>query len=1250
MSESLSMKKILRKRVYLLVAAAWFITLTFIIDNYWTSNASLNTVQHKISGFIDDAETDFSREIKNSRFESQILEKKIRKEFIDKFSRKSYFIFAYNKNQQSSEELLFWNTSKILPPPYLRYQTDSTGFLALENGYYVWLKSESANLINIALIPIKWNYFIENNYLVNDFTVDHSMTSHYDISKDKRSNGVSVSNKKGEYYFSIFETQKENALKNNRLSLFFFLMGMLCLINFIQYLGNQFAEERSLKFSLIFLSISVFVLRLLFLMNLTPVDLRQFDLFNPTHFSSGVWIPSLGDMLLHGLSILWIILFYRNKLSVKKWNVENKKALHFVYLSLISIVLISISFLTGNLIRDLVTNADFSLDAIRFFTLTINSAIGFLVISVFILCFFLFSQCLFYLYHPLFKGNVIPLLISVCILSMAYLSFKVGAIKGGFEIYITVWLLFYIIISVKSVNRLSQNLVSTRQVFWFAFLSISVSVILLHETHNRELNNRKKFANTLKIRLNPANESMVNSTITDLRGQFLESQFYRFFDPTSSTALKDSLIKSASSSYSNNYDSEILTFTNDEKPLYNLDSGSYNEILAILSIQAKPTVYKDLFYFNQSFNQFSFIFKKEVSDSGGSLLGYLIFIANPKTEKRDALYPELFSKGNNQSIENAVDYAVAMYREGKLVNSFNDYPFPVSLKSSDFPTSDQVEIKKDGVSEWWDHAGPGKWVVIARDTNVTFELITLFSYIFCVLLLIGSVIWILMHLFSIRLNKNDLKKIWQLSIRNQIQGSILLISTISFVIIGFASIWFFVNRFESTNREKLSRVIRILDKEIRKNIGDRKGFNTVELDSSVNVLNTLESALTKISEIHGVDVNIYDISGELKYSSLSLPYNKGILSSRMNPIAFHHLLRLNESQFFQEEKIGELKYISHYIPVINDDGVSIAFLNIPYFTSETALRQEISNFLITIINLNAFVFLLAGIISLFITNRIASSFSLIAQKMQQVNLDMHNEPIVWERRDEIGALVKQYNKMVAKLEEGAAVLAKTEREGAWREMAKQVAHEIKNPLTPMKLSMQFLQKAIDQKAPNVEELAYDVSKTLIQQVDHLSNIANAFSQFAHIGEPQKESFLLHEVIQNVVDLHQMNNEVQMHCHLLKEYDFIYADKTQINRLFTNLIINALQSIPENKAPEIRIRQYVVNNDVVTAIVDNGTGIPNEVKANIFTPNFTTKTSGTGLGLAMCKRIVEQSQGEIWYESEFGLGTTFFIRLPFYSEA
>ncbi len=1245
MSETLSIRKILYKKIYLLVGAAWFITLTFIIDNYWTANASLDTVQQKISDYISNAEADFNKEIRNESFSRQVHNKKIRKELVEKFSRKSYFIFTFHKDLQSSEELVFWNSSKILPPPYLRYQPDSTGFLALENGYYVWLKSESANLVNIALIPIKWNYFIENNYLVNDFTVDHSFTSHYDISKTRLENGIDIKNKKGEYYFSVYEKQKENAQKNNRISILFFLIGLICLISYIQQSTLAIAQKGNFSLAFFSLVICVFIIRIFFFFNITPVDVRQFELFRPIHFRDGIWVPSLGDLLLHGICLLWIVLFYRNRLSELGWVPNEKKWLPAVSLLLISTTLIGSAYLTSNLIRNLVVNADFSFDTIRFFTLSLQSAVGFFVIAILLLCFFLFSQSLFFLYHVVFKENLIPILISICVFAMAFLSFRVGFIKGGFEIFVTIWLLFYVLISGKAFQHLTKNPISTRQVFWFAFLAVSVSVILLQETHNRELDNRQKYAKSISIRLNPANESIVNSTISDLRGYFLQDQFLRFFDTVSNLALKDSLIKSAPSSFSNNYNGEFLTYNSDEKPLFNSSTITYNEILTILSAQAKPTFYKDLFYFNQTFNQFSFIFNKDVKDTGGNLLGHIVFIANPKTEKSDALYPELFSKGNEQTIENSADYAVAMYRDGKLVNSFNDYPFSVTLKKDDIPSVDQIEIKKEGVSEWWAHAGPGKWVVIARNSNTFLELITLFSYLFCVLLLIGSLIWMFMHMFSIRFNLTDLRKIWYLSIRNQIQGTILFISAISFVIIGFASIWFFVNRYESTNREKLSRVIHILDKEVRKSLGKNEQYIDSGLDSTGTMINSLESSLTKISEIHGVDVNIYDISGDLKFSSLSLPYNKGILSAKMNPIAFHHLFRMDESQFFQEEKIGKLKYISHYIPVLNDNGNSIAYLNIPYFTSETALRQEISNFLITIINLNAFVFLLAGIISLFITNRISLSFSIIAQKMQKVDLGMHNEPIIWDRDDEIGALVKQYNKMVTKLEESAVVLAKTEREGAWREMAKQVAHEIKNPLTPMKLSMQFLQKAIDQKAPNVEELASNVAKTLIQQMDHLSNIANAFSQFAHIGEPQKEVFYLHEVLQSVVDLHQMNNEVQMFCHLLENSDLIIADKTQINRLFTNLILNALQSIPEDRTPEIRIRQYIVNKDVVTAIIDNGTGIPGEARTKIFTPNFTTKSSGTGLGLAMCKRIVEQSQGEIWYETQDGRGTTFFIRLP-----
>jgi nitrogen fixation/metabolism regulation signal transduction histidine kinase len=314
------------------------------------------------------------------------------------------------------------------------------------------------------------------------------------------------------------------------------------------------------------------------------------------------------------------------------------------------------------------------------------------------------------------------------------------------------------------------------------------------------------------------------------------------------------------------------------------------------------------------------------------------------------------------------------------------------------------------------------------------------------------------------------------------------------------------------------------------------------------------------------------------------------------------------------------------------------------------LKQEISNFLVAIINLNAFIFLMAGVIAVFVTNRITQSLTMIGDKMREVNLARHNQEIAWTRNDEIGGLVQEYNHMVQKLEASAAALAKTEREGAWREMARQVAHEIKNPLTPMKLSIQYLQKAIDNNAPNVKELSKGVAQTLIEQIEHLSKIAAEFSQFANIGITRNELVDMHDLLRSLVSLHGMHAHVDIRWEPVDGELRIFADKTQINRLFTNLLQNAIEAIPDDRQAVIHIRESVDTEHVLVSVEDNGAGIPPEMQSKIFTPNFTTKTSGTGLGLAMSRGIVEQAKGEIWFETREGVGTTFFVRLPLAKES
>jgi two-component system nitrogen regulation sensor histidine kinase NtrY len=332
--------------------------------------------------------------------------------------------------------------------------------------------------------------------------------------------------------------------------------------------------------------------------------------------------------------------------------------------------------------------------------------------------------------------------------------------------------------------------------------------------------------------------------------------------------------------------------------------------------------------------------------------------------------------------------------------------------------------------------------------------------------------------------------------------------------------------------------------------------------------------------------------------------------------------------------------------LIDDQGNSYAYLNIPYLNSQSELNQEISGFLATLINLNAFIFLIAGAIAFFLTSRITDSFSLIGKKMREMNLGRINEEIKWNRNDEIGMLVEEYNKMVKKLEQSAQALAKSEREGAWREMARQVAHEIKNPLTPMKLSIQYLQNAIQRGAPNVKELSENMAVTLIEQIDQLSKIAGDFSQFANIGNAQMEKFDITEVLSSLIRLYGANPRIQLEW-FREDGDYsLFTDRVQINRLFTNLLQNAIEASEDPaKKVNITVRQKTEAGHILISVQDQSGGIPERTRDNIFKPNFTTKSSGTGLGLAIVKGIVEKANGQIWFESKEGVGTTFHIRLP-----
>lgn len=1238
------------KNGFLLVAAAWLLTISFIIDNYWSGIATNSSVQKTIQRDIIKTQKNIEKFYKDSILVNKLIKRQFNNKQLEDLVEKKFFIFIYKASQFNEKHPIFWNTQIIEPSTGILNEPYGASFRKLINGWYIIDKKEyradnGALYKIVTLIPVKWNYYVENKYLHNSFRAIDKVEDSYTISDKPTKLAIKDANEK-----TIFYLKKLNEITfshNNVFSLWLRILAGILVLSFVHKLAKFYVIRKGFWEGLAVLLVCVVSLRACSYFLPIPLNFRQLELFDPSIYGSNSIQKSLGDLLINSLLFIWIVLFirfhFRNISSGINFNTNFKK---HIAIFILSVTMIGITLICGNIVRSLVSDSQISFDVINFFTLNIYSVVGFLVLCCVATGYFFLIQILL---QPV-KNEISPkphvLYFTIAITGLIFLSFYLHSPLVTFDLSLLVWLLLFIyLLNLEFLSLHAFNLISSRFIFWLFFFSVSITAVIVWHNRKKEIEERKNFAENLANKADPSGELMMNIVLTDFNNDFLSAVFTRFEKPIQNSILKDSLLNENFSGYLNKYDTKIYTFDPNEQPLYNEDSVNFNSLNTIVQTQGKPTGIPNLYYYDVSYDRFNYISKKTITDTSGITRGYIFIVSKPKKYKSDALYPELFSKGNNNSIESSSVYAFAVYKKNQLSSSYNDYPFPTTIDSTQFTYNEFRSVNNGDYDELWLRANADKVIVIARQDNFFIESITLFAYLFCSFLLITVLFNLLNQLLTEKLFSGDYKSFWQFTIRNQVHGTIISISIFSFLVIGVTTILFFINRYHSNNREKLSRTIHVMETQVRNSI-DTIPMAQTQLNNLDRVSNNLlEQTINNVAAIHAADINLYDLNGDLKVSSLPLPYKRGIVSEKMDPIAFFHLNKLKDVQFFQEQKIGDLEYMSNYVPVRDETGKEYAYINIPYFESQNKLQDEISNFLVTIINLNAFIFLVAGIIALFITNRITHSFSLISNKMKEVNLEKRNEEIVWNRKDEIGELVNEYNKMVKKLDISAEMLGKSEREGAWREMARQVAHEIKNPLTPMKLNLQYLQRAIDNNSPEVKSISLYVANILLEQIEHLSQIASDFAQFANIGNARNQLFDVNSTLENVSTLYSANGKLETITNLYPYELLIEGDKTQVNRLFTNLFQNAVQSVPESREAVIEITSKLAGDKAVVSIKDNGAGISPEMHNKIFTPNFTTKTSGTGLGLAMCKGIVEKMNGRIWFETHENQWTAFFVELP-----
>jgi len=475
-----------------------------------------------------------------------------------------------------------------------------------------------------------------------------------------------------------------------------------------------------------------------------------------------------------------------------------------------------------------------------------------------------------------------------------------------------------------------------------------------------------------------------------------------------------------------------------------------------------------------------------------------------------------------------------------------------------------------------------------------------------------------------------------ITLRGRIFFSMLLIIAVSFFLTGTISFYHFKQENENYHEERLRRKEFAVLEAI--NFFLREQEITDNTDSIVKLF---DNKVCEIAQINGLDINIYSLNGNLLIASTPALHEEDIIPVKI-PYDLMERLYKTADQVLTRAKTDSLQYLSTFDFIRNVYGKPVAIVNLPYFDSDDIGREDLEDFLLRLSEIYFLLFIAAGFLAFFLSNYITGSLQIIAEHIKNTRINDVNKPLEWRFNDEIGALVKEYNRMLDELRNSAIKLAETERETAWREMAKQVAHEIKNPLTPMRLNVQYLARSL--KVDEPEKLA-EFSQSMIDQIDTLSSIASAFSRFANMPELKMESFPIDLVIKRVTSLYPQsavsfvseNNGLE-----------IYADPEQLIRVMNNLINNALQAVPKERKAKVVVEIKKVGGEVLIAVCDNGEGIAEERQQKIFEPRFTTKSKGMGLGLALVKRIVDSFKGRIEFETAIQKGTTFRVYLPLHT--
>ena len=1204
------------KKYYVLIAAV-VCSITFGI--YYFSVHSHGDSERSHRSFQNDFNT--KQELLDS--ELDFFKKSIAYKSIDDIWRQHDGRSPVNFHVYRNDSLVYWNTNQLPIYRFAEIHFPEDGILHLQNGWYYAKTMRVGDYLICSSFLIKQDYTYENGELINAFATDLELPFSASISEDK-DQGYQIKMKDGSFAFSVIRDEIQTITRWESMLLFLLLTSSIAL-----WLVLLIRITRRLPVRIQFLvPLGILALRYLSIYFGWFSFMEGTEVYAPSLYATDDLFPNFVEYAINVCVFVYIMHELRQVLSLlKKGKVSKFIAAGFFVGS------VAWWELLVHLLHGLIEDSSIPLIIDQLFELNIYSIIAIASIGFFIYGFYLFVKDSIIKCKEL-GWTAVQMAMTVFFGSCLFLFYEINegndlSLNGLFPALLY-GLMVYLIYRFGGIKQLGAGLLL------LLLFSLITAANIADFNQKRERSERELYANQLATEKNIATEAEYLQLSQDIKEDKFLQRFIGSPQAMSLSVFQEGLERRLFNGYWERYEMSFSLFDSEKKPLieYRKDPDAlYSELQTIIDKSGVPSELDSNIYFIADYTgQYSYIIKQPLTSEDTTATAVLFATLKSKKIPEEIGFPRLLISQQTNVLERLEAYSIAKYHDGRLVTKYGDFNYP-SSHNVILPE----KIKKQGYFDFgeFNHYAlkmDGNDVVILSSKNFTaIDLITSFSYLFS---FYGLLLLPLLFRFSA---SQSTRKTFSLAMKIQlVLISLVFLSLLAF---GWGSGVFVSNQYNQYTDDVIREKLNSVQTEVRAKLGDLE-----ELSINENG-NYMQYILQKFAKVFYTDINLYDNEGYLLATSRPKVFNVGLLSEQMNPEAYQQMNFNQISEFVHDESIGELDYSSAYLPFYNKKGSRMGFINLQHFGQQREFENQIQKFMVAIINVFILLLAISIVLAIFISAWLTSPLRILQESFASVKFGKYNEQISYDREDEIGALVKDYNQKLLELEFTAQQLAKSERESAWREMAKQVAHEIKNPLTPMKLSVQQLLRVYDPEDPKSGEKLQKVANSMIEQIDALTNIANEFSSFAKMPNPLESRFDLISLIRGVAEVFRGQGKVEFDVQVNPDEIFVLADKDQFVRVFNNLIKNAIQAIPADQAGEISIDIAQKDQKVVVKITDNGVGIDSSKVGKIFVPYFTTKSTGTGLGLAMVKQIIENHQGTIDFETELGVGTTFEVVLP-----